>query len=38
MAESKHGKYVVTELKKNIKVPSFRPGEVLEEAKPGRNA
>jgi mannose-6-phosphate isomerase-like protein (cupin superfamily) len=35
MAESKHGKYIVTELKKNIKVPSFRPGEVLEEAKPG---
>ena len=35
MAESKYGKYIVTELKKNIKLPSFRAGEVLEEAKPG---
>jgi mannose-6-phosphate isomerase-like protein (cupin superfamily) len=35
MAESKYGKYIVTELKKNIKIPSFRPGEVLEPAKPG---
>ena len=35
MTESKYGKYIVTELKKNIKLPSFRSGEVLEEAKPG---
>lgn len=35
MAESKYGKYIVTDLKKNIKIPSFRPGEVLEPAKPG---
>jgi hypothetical protein len=35
MAESKYGKYIVTELKKDIKLPSFRPGEVLEPAKPG---
>lgn len=35
MAESKYSKYIVTELKKNIKLPSFRPGENLEEAKPG---
>ena len=35
MTESKYGKYIVTELKKNIKLPSFRPGEKLDEAKPG---
>jgi quercetin dioxygenase-like cupin family protein len=35
VAESKYGKYIVTELKKDIKLPSFRPGEVLEPAKPG---
>ncbi len=35
MTASKYGKYIVTELKKGIKVPSFRPGEVLEEARPG---
>jgi len=35
MAETKYGKYIVTELKKNITLPSFRPGEVLEPTKPG---
>ncbi|MFC1533502.1 hypothetical protein ACFL7M_09090 [Thermodesulfobacteriota bacterium] len=35
MSGSEYGKYIVTELKKNIKVPSFRHGEVLEPAKPG---
>ena len=35
MAESRYGKNIVTELKKNIQVPSFRQGEVLEPVKPG---
>ena len=35
MAEAKYEKYIVTELKKNIGLPSFRPGEVLESARPG---
>jgi len=30
MAESNYGKYIVTELKKDIQVPSFRPGEMYE--------
>jgi quercetin dioxygenase-like cupin family protein len=35
VTESNYGKYIVTELKKDIQLPSFRPGEKLEEAKPG---
>jgi quercetin dioxygenase-like cupin family protein len=35
MSENKYGKYIVTELKRNITLPFFRPGEVLEPAKPG---
>jgi quercetin dioxygenase-like cupin family protein len=35
MAEGKYGKYIVTELKNNITLPFFRPGEVLDPAKPG---
>lgn len=35
MAEDKYGKYIVTELKENITLPFFRPGEVLDPVKPG---
>jgi hypothetical protein len=36
MAESKYGKYICTELKKNIKLPGFRSGEILGQAPPGQ--
>jgi hypothetical protein len=35
MAESKYGKYVITELKQDVVLPPFRQGQVIEEAKPG---
>ncbi len=35
MAESKHSKYICTELKKDIRLPGFRPGERLNVPKPG---
>lgn len=35
MAEGKYGMYIVTELKENISLPFFRPGEVLDPVKPG---
>ena len=34
MAESKYGKYICTELKKNIKLPGFRTGEILGQSTP----
>jgi hypothetical protein len=36
MAESKYGKYICTELKENIKLPGFRPGEILTPLPPGQ--
>ena len=36
MAESKYSKYISTELKKDIRLPGFRPGEVLTELPPGK--
>ena len=36
MTESEYGKYICTELKKDIKLPGFRPGEILTELPPGR--
>ena len=38
MAEAKYEEYIVTELKKNVGLPSFRPGEVLESARPGEKS
>lgn len=35
MAESKYGSYIVTDLKKDIKLPSFRLGEKLDAPQPG---
>ena len=35
MADSKYSKYIVTDLKKDIRLPSFRPGEKLDIPKPG---
>jgi quercetin dioxygenase-like cupin family protein len=35
MAEDKYGKYIVTELKENITLPFFRPGEILDPVRPG---
>ena len=36
MAESKYSKYIVTELKKDIRLPGFRAGEVLTSLPPGQ--
>ncbi len=35
MNETKHGNYIVTQLKKGLKLPPFRHGEVIGEAAPG---